>query len=93
MRLENDLDLGRLRAHSDVRAKSKAFVGFISLILLSELHKTMSTCNLYKSMTMQQLIRALSKLRVHLVAGERIMMPLSKTLKDIFDAFSIAYPV
>jgi len=92
MRLKNDLDLGRLRVHSNESAKNKIFVGFIALIILSELHIVMSNKDLYKNMTMQQLILTLSKLRVHTVAGERIIMPITKSQKDIFDAFGIPHP-
>ena len=37
MRLKNDLDLGRLRVHSNESAKNKVFVGFIALIIRQSL--------------------------------------------------------
>jgi len=92
MRLKKDLDLGRLRVHSNESAKNKIFVGFIALIILSKLHIVMANAGLYKKMTMQQLIRTLSKLRIHTIAGERITMPITKSQKDIFDAFGVTHP-
>ena len=93
LRLKRDLDLGRLRVHRQDRALNKVFIGFIALIILSEVHKVMTECNLYRSMTMQQLIRTLSKLRVHVVAGERIVQPVTKTQREIFEAFGVPLPL
>ncbi|MDR2522304.1 MAG: transposase [Synergistaceae bacterium] len=94
LRLKRDLDLGRLRVHSDDRMLNKVFVGFISLILLAELDKTMSDKGLYRNnMTMQQLIRRLSKLRAVYVGGSRIVYPVTKEQRQIFDAFKISPPV
>jgi transposase len=62
LRLKRNLDLGRLRVHFQDRMLNKVFVGFIALILLSEINKVMSEKSLYRTMTMQQLIRCLSKL-------------------------------
>jgi hypothetical protein len=92
-RLKNSLDLGRLRVHSEAGMQNKVFVGFISLILLSGLHKVMSERNLYARMTMRKLILALSKLKLQVVNGVRILLPLSKEQRDIYEAFDIKEPV
>ena len=42
LRLKRNLDLDRLRVHSQDRMLNKVFVGFIALILLSEINKVMS---------------------------------------------------
>ncbi|GHV40050.1 IS4 family transposase [Synergistales bacterium] len=55
LRLKRSLDLGRLRAHSQENMQNKVFVGFIALIMLSELHSVMSDKELYKKMTMKHL--------------------------------------
>jgi transposase len=91
--LKRNLDLGMLLVHSERRMLNKVFVGFIALILLSELNKTMSEKKLYRTMTMQQLIRSLSKLKIIYVAGTRIMRPASKEQRSIFDAFNVTAPV
>jgi hypothetical protein len=44
---------------------------------------------LYKTMTMKELLRSLSKLRVQKIAGERIEFPKSKTVRQILEAFNL----
>jgi hypothetical protein len=73
--------------------QNKVFIGFISLILLSTIHVTMSDKNLYAKMTMRQLIRRLAKLRVQEIGGQRIVYPPTKTQRQIFKAFDIAPPL
>jgi transposase len=91
--LKRSLDIGRLRVHSQERMQNKLFVGFIALILMSELHRTMMEKGLYKSMTMKQMLRTLSKLRVQEVSGDLIVYPATKAQKEIFDAFDVAVPM
>jgi transposase len=93
MRLKCDLDLGRLRVHSQERMQNKVFVGFIALILLSQIHCVMTDHGLYGKMTMKQLIRTLAKHRAQTVGGERIVYPATKAQRDIYDAFGIAPPM
>lgn len=93
LRLKRSLDLGRLRVHSEDRMLNKVFVGFISLILLSELDKVMSEKRLYRNMTMQQMIRRLSKLRAVYIAGSRVVYPVTKEQRQIFDAFGVHPPM
>jgi len=93
MMLKNSLGMGRLRVHDKERMQNKLFVGFVALILISEIHKTMNEKRLYRSMTMQQLIRTLSKLRVQEISGDRIMFPLTKAQREIFEAFDINPPM
>lgn len=92
LRLKRSLDVGRLRVHSQERMINKLFVAFIALILMSEIHKTMMETGLYRSMTMKQLLRSLSKLRVQEISGRRIVYPASKEQKVIFDAFDVSIP-
>jgi hypothetical protein len=47
---------------------------------------------LYMKMTMAKLILILEKLKVQHISGNRILFPLTKEQKDIFDAFGIEYP-
>jgi transposase len=93
LRLKKNLALGRLRVHSEDRMLNKVFVGFISLILLSELDKVMLEKGLYRNMTMQQMIRRLSKLRAVYVAGSRIVYPVTKEQRQLFDAFGVSPPM
>ena len=92
LRMKNCLDLGRLRVHSDNSMQNKVFIGFIALILMSFIHNVMSSKDIYRYMTMKSLIKTLEKLRVQYINGSRILFPLTKQQKDIYDAFDLDYP-
>ena len=91
-RFKNCLDMGRLRVHSEERMQNKLFVGFIALIIMSEINRVMLNKGLYRSMTMRQLFLTLSKLRVQYVNGTRILFPVSKTQRGIYKAFDVELP-
>jgi transposase len=71
----------------------KIFIGFISLILLSYIHKGMTEKGMYKDVTMKEMIRHLEKLKVQTIMGKRIVYPLTKMQERIFDNFDIPCPV
>jgi transposase len=93
LRLKNSLDLGRLRVHSETSMQNKVFVGFISLILLSAIHKVMADKKLYDKMTIRKLILTLSKLKLQIVKGARILFPVTKEQRCIYEAFNIQEPL
>jgi len=90
--LKTQLDLGRLRVHSDSSMHNKVFVCFIALIIRCRIHRTMLDSGLYMKMTMARLILVLEKLKVQYISGNRILFPLTKEQKKIFDAFGMAHP-
>ena len=90
--MKTQLDLGRLRVHSDNSMQNKAFICFIALIIRCRIHRVMMENGLYMKMTMARLIFILEKLKVQYISGNRILFPVSKEQKSIFDAFNIAYP-
>ena len=92
-RLKNNLDLGRLRVHQEDSMQNKVFISFIALILLSHIHKVMMDNGLYRQMTMKKLLMTLSKLRIQVINGTRILFPLTKLQKDVYKAFSVDEPV
>jgi transposase len=93
-KLKNSLDLGRLRVHSSNNAQNKIFIGFIALILLSEIHKTMSDKQLYeKGFTITRVLHTLAKLKLHTINGVQIISPTTKEQKLFFDSFGIAQPL
>jgi transposase len=93
LRLKNSLDLGRLRVHSETTMQNKVFIGFVSLILLSAIHKVMVDKKLYGKMTMKKMILSLSRLKLQMVNGVRILFPLTKEQRTIYKAFGIDEPV
>ena len=92
-RLKNCLDLGRLRVHSEESMQNKVFVGFIALILLSSIHQVMVDKNLYAKMTMKRLLITLSKVKVQKIRGLRLLFPLTKEQRLIFEAFDVKPPL
>jgi len=93
LRLKNSLDVGRLRVHSENSMQNKVFIGFISLILLSAIHNVMVDKKLYDKMTMKKLILTLSKLKLQMVKGVRILFPVTKEQRLIYEAFDVKEPV
>ena len=93
LRLKCDLDLGRLRVHSQDRMQNKVFVGFIALILLSHINVVMMDNEMYGKMTMKKMIRTLAKHRIQIIGGERIIYPVTKTQREIYEAFGVCVPV
>lgn len=91
--LKHNLGLGRLRVHSQQAMESKVFVGFVALILCSHIHRNMLEKNLYKTMTMKDLIKTMEKLRTQVIDGRRILFPLTKRQKEIYKAFGVPVPV
>ena len=92
LKLKNSLDLGRLRVHGNTAMQNKAFIGFVALILLSQIHIVMLGKCLYKKWTMKQLLRILAKHRVHEIKNTRIFFPLSKDQRLIYQAFNLDAP-
>ena len=95
LRLKNSLDLGRIRVHSESSMQNKVFIGFISLILLSAIHNAMvdNYEKLYGKMTLKKLILTLSKLKLQIVKGVRILFPVTKEQRGIYETFGIPLPV
>jgi transposase len=63
-RLKNSIDYSRLRIHGQKRLDSKIFLGFISLIIIAHMNKVMHEKNLYRDMTMKEMLIKLNKLKV-----------------------------
>ena len=91
-RLKNNLDLQRLRVHSNDAVQGKLFIGFISLIVMSHIHQVMTTEKLYKSVTLIELIKQMEKLRVQYISGNRILFPLTKYQKMLLNIFQLKMP-
>lgn len=93
LRLKKSLDLGRLRVHSQESMQNKVFIGFIALVLLSEIHKVVSDAGMYKSKTLKQLLHTLSRHRIQEINGTRIIYPATKEQRNIYKAFKVEEPV
>jgi transposase len=91
--LKNELDLNRLRIHSDKAMDGRIFIGFIALILQSHIHKVMKTKDLYKKFTKEKLLYEVKKIkRIEFANKKPIITEISKKQRDIFAAFDIPLP-
>jgi hypothetical protein len=89
MKYKNNPGMGRLRVHDGERMKNKALVSFVSLVLVSALHKVMKEKGLYKKMAMDKLLMTLSKLKLLVIDGHHILRPVTKEQREIFSAFGL----
>jgi transposase len=90
---KNRLDLNRFRVHGDNSMLNKSFVGYIALILMSAIHMAMNDQDMYRDRTMKQLIRTLDKQKLQTIDGNRILYPITKEQKDIYEKFGLDLPV
>jgi len=91
----NRLGLDRLRVHTFPGGDEEQGirVGFIALILMSHIHRTMLEKKLYDRMTMKDLIRTMEILRTQVIDDRRILFPLTKKQREIYEAFGQPLPV
>ncbi|MDD2402808.1 MAG: transposase [Clostridia bacterium] len=89
---KNSLGMDRLHVHSNERMHNKTFVTFISLIMMSYIHKVMKEKKLYRKMTFDKLLLTLAKIKVITINGKRVIHPLTKEQATIFKSFDIELP-
>lgn len=91
--IKNDLDLERLRIHSDAAMEGRIFLGFISLIITSYIRGIMEKKNLYSKYSLSKMYSELKKLRlIQFGNGKQILTELTSNHKEIFKAFDIEQP-
>jgi transposase len=73
--IKNLLDFDRIRCHADKAMQNKLFIFFISLILMSHVHKVMVDNNLYSSLTMKELFKTMNRHKALLIKGKKIIKP------------------
>lgn len=89
--LKNSLDMKRLRVHLQENMKGRLFIQFISLILVSYIHKVMSDEDLFKFGSMSCLLKELKLLNTVSTTGTKklIFSEQTKRQREIFEAFGI----
>lgn len=91
--LKNELDLKRLRVHSDLAMTGRLFIGFISLILLSQINKRMKEIDLYKKFTQEEIMQELRKIKlIELDSKKSILTEISKKQNFILKSLQIPTP-
>ena len=71
----------------------KLFVGFLASILMAEINKTMDRHGLYENYIMWEMLNLLAKLRVQDINGRRILYPVSKEQRMVYEAFEPDPPI
>jgi hypothetical protein len=89
LRTKNSLGINRLRVHSQEAMDGKMLIAFIALILNSHIHKIMHDKNLYRNMSMTDLVKTMEKLKVMIIGTRRIEFPATKKQKEIAEAFGL----
>ncbi len=87
--LKNEMDGGRLRAHSQINADARLFIKFLALIVQSEIIKIMRAEKLFRKNTVRELLAELKKIKLANINDEIIISEISKKQRLIFEAFKI----
>jgi transposase len=93
LQIKNNIDLGRLRVHSSEGMENKMFIGFIASVLMSEINRVIADRELYKTYTMTEMLKLLERQKVQYIKGERILFPISKSQREVFEAFGLKLPL
>jgi transposase len=92
--MKHGTEMKRLRVHSRKAMEGLIFIEFISLIIYSEIQKTLRESGLGKKLTVEQLFYELKKLSVIEIDDKKpIITELTRKQKDIFNAFRIQLPI
>ena len=89
--LKNDLDMKRLRVHSDVAADGKTFIAFIGLILRTFAHhKLKDYMDKKRSVSLSQIFDELRMIKtVRTKSGMLLHNPLTKRQRTILEQFGL----
>ena len=89
--LKNHIDMRRLRTHNTATTEGKMFCAFIALIAVSKLAIMLSDFMKSKSMSKDGLVSELEKIKVVTMSdGTRLMNPITKTQRTIFEACDLS---
>lgn len=88
--IKNELDLSRLKVHSNEAVEGKIFLVFLSLIFTSYIRNMIKKANLKKDLTYKEVIKELKKIKLYTYNnGSKTTSIISSLQKKILDAFSI----
>jgi transposase len=89
--IKNYIGMKRLHTHSSSTTDGKMFCSFIALIAAIEMANKLSEFMKKKSMSKEAVISELEKIRVVIMSdGRRLMNPLTKTQRTIFETFGLS---
>jgi transposase len=89
--LKNHIDMKRMHTHSGTTTDGKLFCAFIALIAVSEMNnKLLNIDKLKATESKASVISELEKIKViQTLDGKRLMNPITKTQRTIFEAFDL----
>ena len=91
--LKNELDMNRLRIHSEAAAEGKTFVAFIALVIRSQLLKKLGGLMTAEQMTLRKALTELDKAKLIIsadsVSGARLLNPPTRIQKNILAALDL----
>lgn len=91
--LKNDLDLHRLRIHSDEAMEGRIFIGFISLVITSYIREKMRVHDIYRKYSFHELMAELKKLKMIVFKdGKKLLTEITSGQKFIFKAMDVELP-
>ncbi|MDR3152874.1 MAG: transposase [Deltaproteobacteria bacterium] len=90
--LKNKTEQETIRCHTELCSENKIFISFLSLIILSYIHKIMLDNNLYRQYTIKELFKILNGIKIIKTNKLNIVSPVTAKQKKIFDAFGCPYP-
>ena len=91
--MKNELDMNRLRVHSEISMTGRTFVCFISLILQSWLDKRMKETNLYKRYTQEEVMVEMKRMKIIELGTEKTLhTEISKNQKYLLKTLGIPIP-
>jgi transposase len=87
------LGLDRPRSGQSSVCKSKYFIGFLSIIIISSIYKTMSENRLFSKYTIDEMLLILNTIRIIKIKDKNIISPLTAEQKTIYDYFKCPHPL
>jgi transposase len=91
--MKNELDMKRLRIHSETSMHGRTFVAFLGLVLQSWIDKQMKETMMYKKYTQEEVFSELKRLKIiELTKGKKILTEISKTQAYVFREFGLPVP-
>jgi transposase len=91
--MKNELDMKRLRTHSETSMHGRTFIAFIGLILHSWIDKRMKEKRMYKRFSQEEVMSELKRLKIiELANGMKILTEVSKHQAYLFKEFGVPVP-
>jgi hypothetical protein len=90
--LKNHIGMKRMHTHTTAATNGKLFLAFVALTAISEIQAKLRDMMKDRSWSKDSLIAELEKIKVVMASGgRRLLNPITKTQRLIFDAFGLTH--